>query len=148
MKKNRRDIIGPFLPIDGIKSVEEAQEVYIKVIEDIPAQLQLRSQILKDRNTKLQNMYMRRKEQHRKSQDMNDTQEDYDQFMEDIGLAIHVCLSRIEDQTVKNFEQKEVRNEVLSDPRLKQWVTHLQNLTIVNPFEKEYQMQLQNEKVI
>jgi hypothetical protein len=135
MKRNRRDIIGPFIPINGIKSVEDAQEVYIKVIEDMQAQLQLRSQILKDRSTKLQNMYIRRKEQHRKNQDMNESQEEYDQFMENLGISIQVCLSRIEDQTVKNVEKwLEIRNEVLNDERLKKWLPHLQNMTIVNPF--------------
>jgi len=128
-QRKNKDLVDHLIPKDGIKSVQQAEEIYYTVVKDLKDQLMMRINIIEERLQKEKQKLARRRTMYQKSQEGVDrNSEEYFQFCNDTLFKIRILKQRAEDHNARAAKKfAELKEKLLNHKQLGPFLKHLRN---------------------
>ncbi|EFC44036.1 hypothetical protein NAEGRDRAFT_68117 [Naegleria gruberi] len=128
-QRKNKDLVDHLIPKDGVKSVQQAEEIYYTVMKDLKDQLMMRINIIEERLQKEKQKLARRRTMYQKSQEGVDrNSEEYVQFCQDTLFKIKILKQRAEDHNARAAKKfAELKEKLLNHKQLGGFLKHLKN---------------------
>uniref|UniRef100_A0A7S1KU27 Dynein regulatory complex subunit 7 n=1 Tax=Percolomonas cosmopolitus TaxID=63605 RepID=A0A7S1KU27_9EUKA len=119
-KLKRKDVLGSLYPKEGIKSEEQAREIFKKCLRNMRKRLLERAKILEARLTHERNQINRRRTAYQKTQEGSErNEEEFVKFWEDTMFRMGIIRKRVERNKIESKkEYAQLQEELLNDDRL------------------------------
>ena len=126
-QRKNKDLVDHLIPKDGVKSVQQAEEIYYTVMKDLKDQLMMRINIIEERLQKEKQKLARRRTMYQKSQEGVDrNSEEYVQFCQDTLFKIKILKQRAEDHNARAAKKfAELKEKLLNHKQLAGFLKHL-----------------------